>query len=92
MFSKVIALEIDDRLVQAFKRNLELNKILLSDDSMTLIAGDAGMFAVDVSRNRCSSMHNNYDILLVDPPKSGLDTRVVQMALSGSFDNLLYIS
>ena len=35
---------------------------------------------------------HHFDILLVDPPRQGLDEDVCGMARAGSFEHLLYIS
>mmetsp|Transcript_557 Transcript_557/g.860 ORF Transcript_557/g.860 Transcript_557/m.860 type:complete len:160 (-) Transcript_557:102-581(-) len=40
-----------------------------------------------------SSWYNqDYDVLLVDPPRSGLDEKVCNMALNGTFTHIIYIS
>jgi len=36
--------------------------------------------------------YNEFDILLVDPPRQGLDTTVCEMAMKGTFSHVIYIS
>mmetsp|Transcript_8450 Transcript_8450/g.17810 ORF Transcript_8450/g.17810 Transcript_8450/m.17810 type:complete len:543 (+) Transcript_8450:44-1672(+) len=35
---------------------------------------------------------NHFDILLVDPPRGGLDRAVCDMAIKGTFSNMIYVS
>ena len=39
-----------------------------------------------------SLFHKNYHVLLVDPPRAGLDDKVCELAKAGSFNDLIYIS
>ncbi|KAL7466957.1 hypothetical protein ACHAXS_007227 [Conticribra weissflogii] len=36
--------------------------------------------------------YNHFDILLVDPPRGGLDRAVCDMAIKGTFSNMIYVS
>lgn len=47
--------------------------------------------ANEISSNRTND-YNEFDILLVDPPRQGLDTTVCEMAIKGTFSDLIYIS
>jgi len=102
LLEKIVAVENDDRLVTACRRNYALNR---DDDdcgangkdptpgstttTVEIVLADAAVWARD-----CSSASSiaEFDILLVDPPRQGLDERVCRMAIGGSFQHLLYIS
>jgi 16S rRNA G966 N2-methylase RsmD len=124
MVSKILAIELDSRLVQACVRNVELNSLQLIVD---VRRGDAGRWAKDeeqrLSRYRgrqqhevatlainqdelsndgggCIDIDNDdddrnvfFNVLLVDPPRQGLDDHVCRMATRGTaFRDFLYIS
>ncbi len=36
--------------------------------------------------------HQHYSVLLVDPPRAGLDIQVCELAKQGSFQHIIYIS
>jgi 16S rRNA G966 N2-methylase RsmD len=105
LVARVMAIEMDERLVQACRRNLVLNKLRAgttavavesrtpastvhggSSTILDIVAMDAGQWASRQASN------TEYDILLVDPPKQGLDVNVCQMAAAGTFRHVLYIS
>jgi len=97
LLDKIVAVEYDDRLVKSCHRNCALNQQpqsckVESDESPTQVEvalADAAIWARDHVASRSS---NNFDILLVDPPRQGLDPRVCQMAIKGRFEHFLYIS
>lgn len=98
MLDKILAVDVDPRLVQACKRNVELNKLALLIETRR---GDAGDFAREWQRQRkrtnsSGDMNDKdgcYDVLLVDPPRQGLDDQVCQMAMNvTTFQDFLYIS
>jgi tRNA (uracil-5-)-methyltransferase len=101
-FGKNLAVELDPRLVLACKRNIQLNEL---ESLASVQQGDAGQWAGKEFRRRRRQQNENidtpqssghmYDILLVDPPRAGLDDQVCQMALkadTGNFQDFLYIS
>ena len=45
----------------------------------------------EISNNDAND-YNQFDILLVDPPRQGLDATVCEMAIKGTFSQLIYIS
>ena len=113
LVSKIIAVELDPRLVSACKANIAKNSL---QELVEVRRGDAGRWAKEESRKRRSrkmrassgddtapsNQDNYYDVLLVDPPRQGLDEEVCKMAMmsmdgkigSGEscFRNLLYVS
>jgi tRNA/tmRNA/rRNA uracil-C5-methylase (TrmA/RlmC/RlmD family) len=102
LLKQVLAVELDPRLVLACKRNIQLNEL---ESLASVQQGDAGQWAGKEFRRRRRQQNENidtpqssghmYDILLVDPPRAGLDDQVCQMALkadTGNFQDFLYIS
>jgi 23S rRNA (uracil1939-C5)-methyltransferase len=107
LLSKILAVELDPRLVLACERNVTLNRL---ESLVEVRRSDAGQWAKEESRRRRRKKGNGaenngecrdaeeqiYDILLVDPPRQGLDERVCQMALQSDgsmhFMDFLYIS
>ena len=113
LVSNIIAVELDPRLVRACEANIAKNSL---QDLVEVRKGDAGRWAREESRKRRSrknraiaghdekiiNRENYYDVLLVDPPRQGLDEEVCKMAMmsidgeigSGEscFRNLLYVS
>ena len=116
VLSEIVAVELDQRLVNACINNCRLNNCLkgeASDQDQTLVEvfkGDAADWAaktlrcihkktrlsknnapIELSNNGVNN-YNEFDILLVDPPRSGLDATVCEMAIKGTFSQLIYIS
>ena len=99
ILSEIVAIELDDRLVTACKNNCLQNNCLAgsnghsSNTQVTVIKGDASMWALS-STSKESTMNNtqHFDILLVDPPKEGLDKTVCDFALNGHIQHVIYIS
>ena len=113
LVSNIIAVELDPRLVRACKTNIAKNSL---EDLVEVRKGDAGRWAKEESRKRrsrkaralaendatMSNQENYYDVLLVDPPRQGLDEEVCKMAMmsidgeirggESCFRNLLYVS
>jgi tRNA/tmRNA/rRNA uracil-C5-methylase (TrmA/RlmC/RlmD family) len=112
LLDKILAVELDPRLVQACQWNVELNGL---QSLVEVRRGDAGLWAKEEERlqrrwtrrgeekqqQREESIHNSdimdvpmfFDVLLVDPPRQGLDDHVCQMALTHpTLEDFLYIS
>ena len=112
-----MAVELDERLVNACKNNCRLNDCLKSSDTLTaddnvapptnqtlvkVFKGDAAEWAAKTLRRHhreqsASSQskvdnYNNFEILLVDPPRGGLDKQVCDMTLQGTFQHVIYVS
>ncbi len=116
LLSEIVAVELDERLVNACRNNCRLNNCLkgeASDQDQTLVEvfkGDAAEWASKTLRcinkkkrisndttsneepNNEANDYNEFDILLVDPPRQGLDATVCEMAIKGTFSRLIYIS
>jgi len=114
--AEIVAVELDERLVNACRINCRLNNCLKgekSDQDQTLVEvfkGDAAQWAAKTLRcirrktrlsedtnaketsNNGTMDYNEFDVLLVDPPRSGLDTTVCEMAIKGTFSRIIYIS
>ena len=105
LLSDIVAVELDERLVKACINNCRLNNCLKSEKCngaetlVDVIKGDAAEWAAKTLRclkkktnNNGSNEYNEFDILLVDPPRQGLDKTVCEMAIKGTFSHLIYIS
>jgi tRNA/tmRNA/rRNA uracil-C5-methylase (TrmA/RlmC/RlmD family) len=107
LVARMMAIEMDERLVQACRRNLVLNKLHTATtavpvDSMAINSGSTfcdssttALYIVAMDAGQWASRQastTEYDILLVDPPKQGLDVNVCRMAAAGTFRHVLYIS
>lgn len=80
---KVIGIEINEEAVQNAKKNLCENQL----ENMEIYQGDVGHFLSD---NQQQLPHP--DVIIVDPPRSGLDPKTLQHLLSLQAEKILYIS
>jgi len=85
MLQEILAIELDQRLIQACIHNVKLNQL---EDRVRVVQGDAGTWA----KRFYKKSSQDYNILLVDPPRAGLDETVCEMAKNGSFYHFIYIS
>ena len=136
LFDSIVAVELDQRLVDACSRNCHLNgvdykdgtdltvreehkegdhpvgedtrKVGLNCDRTTVypFQGDAGRWASKYLRTTTSTTTQkepnvqnqsywyaqSYQVLLVDPPRMGLDENVRNLAIHGPFDHIIYVS
>jgi tRNA/tmRNA/rRNA uracil-C5-methylase (TrmA/RlmC/RlmD family) len=117
LFDYIVAVEIDQRLVDACLDNCERNGCrssseVLNDSNMNTInstpvqvfQGDAGDFAAKALRKKdnvrqTTSVYSksywqsqSFQVLLVDPPRGGLDEHVLNLAMNSPFQHLIYIS
>lgn len=118
LFDYIVAVDMDQRLVDACLYNCERNgcrssnEVWNNDSNMNTInptpvqvfQGDAGDFAAKALRKRdyapqTTSVHSksywqsqSFQVLLVDPPRGGLDEHVLNLAINGPFQHLIYIS
>ena len=76
---KVIGVEIIDEAIQNAKDNAKLNKI----DNVNFIV----WAAEDVINNL-----DNIDILIVDPPRKGIDKKLIDTILNSKIKKIIYIS
>ena len=94
---RIVAVELDNRLVQACVTNCKLNGCHGDDShddmsSVYVFRGDASEWAHKSLLKSRGWYNGDYDVLLVDPPRMGLADNVCQMAIEGSFHHVLYIS
>jgi tRNA/tmRNA/rRNA uracil-C5-methylase (TrmA/RlmC/RlmD family) len=110
IFDSIITVELDNRLVEAFKTNADLNCLTVKHDeidnnlqqkggsgtSVHIFQGDAGQFSKKILKHRrekkTSLFNMDYNVLLLDPPRAGLDEKVCELAKVGSFEHIIYIS
>lgn len=122
IFDSIVAVELDQRLVDACKDNSRKNSCDLGQKSRNgnidlcpapttvhVFGGDAGEWAskslsrrhkdklqTEVSDiNIASKLHwqcEEFQVLLVDPPRAGLDKEVCNLAINGSFEHIIYVS
>jgi hypothetical protein len=120
LLEEIVAVELDQRLVEACRVNVRLNGLEIEDkedDTETrptetrrvrvrVIQQDASKWAkqaskkVNNNKNNAGHQQNStrfqnhpyHDILLVDPPRMGLDETVCRMATESQFEHFLYIS
>ena len=61
-----------------------------------IFQGDAGEFSKKIlkhqNQNKNSLFNKEYNVLLLDPPRAGLDSKVCHLAKSGTFEHIIYIS
>lgn len=107
MLSDIVAVELDERLVSVCKSNCSRNSCLKGEMKSTgtqvsVFKGDAATWAKKILKTyekhsdttqSCSSDNiTDFDILLVDPPREGLDKTVCDLALKGRFQHVIYVS
>jgi 23S rRNA (uracil1939-C5)-methyltransferase len=106
LLQSIVAVELDGRLVEACVDNCRRNQCLEGSTTRTpvhVVKGDAAEWAREsrhtrqrqqhVCTNTNSALHaRDYQVLLVDPPRMGLDNAVCEMAIKGTFEHVLYIS
>lgn len=67
-----------------------------SGTSVHIFQGDAGEFSKKILKhrheNKTSLFNMDYNVLLLDPPRAGLDEKVCELAETGSFEHIIYIS
>ena len=102
-FSNIVAVELHPRLVDAARRNVLANaKANGSAAHVDVVAAPSARFCRSVVRTRgkCLRKHlvdvdggasaSEFHVLLVDPPRCGLDADTLKMA--SGFEHVLYIS
>jgi tRNA/tmRNA/rRNA uracil-C5-methylase (TrmA/RlmC/RlmD family) len=101
----IVAVELDARLIDACRRNCRLNSC---EATVHIFQGDAGVWArrallarqrreqeSSTAAGKSSAWYSlDFQILLVDPPRVGLDETVCRMASDEGFlfQHILYIS
>ena len=76
---EVLGIEINDSSVRDANYNIKLNNL----DNVKVIKGDVG---------KVLKSNEEYDAIIVDPPRSGLDKKTKKTLLELKSDKLIYIS
>ncbi|MBQ1448133.1 MAG: 23S rRNA (uracil(1939)-C(5))-methyltransferase RlmD [Erysipelotrichaceae bacterium] len=79
-FEKVYASELSKDSIECFAQNIKVNQA----DNIQIMEADAYKHLV--------SINNHIDYLLVDPPRSGMDHKMIKTILSKDIDNIIYVS
>jgi tRNA/tmRNA/rRNA uracil-C5-methylase (TrmA/RlmC/RlmD family) len=87
LLETIQAVELDQRLVDACSVNIQRNDL---QDVGRVTQKDAGQWAKRFQKKQQQT--EKFDILLVDPPRMGLDEQLCHMASQGDFQHFLYIS
>jgi tRNA/tmRNA/rRNA uracil-C5-methylase (TrmA/RlmC/RlmD family) len=83
IFESIVALELDQRLVNVAQRNILLNQL---DKIVSVVSNDAGTWTK-------TNTNQDFDVILVDPPRQGLSENVCRRAIEArSCQDMLYIS
>lgn len=82
---KLCGVEIIDAAVENAKRNAYLNG--RTEQNTLFVCGDAS-----VGVQECRERFGNPDIIIVDPPRKGLDREVIETVVSASPERVVYIS
>lgn len=77
---KVIGIEFSADAIESANLNARLNHI----NNIEFIVGDAAQ--------KLASLNNEFDVLVIDPPRSGLSDEMIKAMLSHSFKEIVYIS
>jgi tRNA/tmRNA/rRNA uracil-C5-methylase (TrmA/RlmC/RlmD family) len=98
----MVSVELDERLVQALRHICQLNGIRLENElgnfedggaGLKVVAEDAGKYVSRLQKQQEPGCHHEFDLLLVDPPKQGLDASVCDFALNRTcLGHILYVS
>ncbi len=80
---KVIGVELDEKAIILAQKSLEINKI----ENAEFISLDATEYVKSYDENL-----NSLDLLLVDPPRTGLHNKVVEVILDKNPKYIIYIS
>ena len=95
MFRSIVGVEINASLVRAANENLALNgvtnvDVVLSDSQHVARRLLRGTFtATSASGSRVVSA-DDFDVILVDPPRAGLDKETLKLV--GTFEYVMYVS
>ena len=101
ILSEIVAVELDERLVTACSKNCMINNCLKGEcdgdgTSVSVFNGDAATWAKKLLASYSTQYANTnkmeFDVLLVDPPREGLDKSVCDLALKGDFHHFIYVS
>lgn len=104
LWSKIVAVELDARLVDCCSRNISTNGL---SAFVSCTKGDAGSVSKRIMRRRArleaggegaagvrpdEIADTPFDVMLVDPPRAGLDEAVINLAKTGGIEHLLCVA
>lgn len=82
---KLCGVEIIDAAIENAKKNAERNG--RSEENTLFVCGDAS-----VGVEECRKKFGNPEIIIVDPPRKGLEKEVIETVVSASPERVVYIS
>lgn len=77
--NKVLGIEIVDKSIEYANLNKEVNNI----NNVDFVLGDA---------NSISDYSKDYNTVIVDPPRKGIDNKLVDTLINSQIDKIIYIS
>lgn len=80
--NEVIGIEIVGSAISSAKENAKINHI----DNVRFITGDAAEETIKISKKR------EIDVLLIDPPRSGIDDAMMNCILRSKIKTIVYVS
>ena len=93
VFERVVAVEIDTKLVRAASESCAMNGVT----NVEIVLADSQNFAKRMLRGKFNDAAGNalraedFDVVLVDPPRAGLDDDTLEL-VGGKFKHILYVS
>ena len=79
---EVIGIELDRRAVESARKNAEINGI----ENVSFKCGDAGSELIRLSRKK------KPDLLIADPPRTGLSDEFIECILKSDIKQIIYVS
>lgn len=80
LVEKVVGVEVEDEAIVDANQNKKLNNVKNID------------FINSKVEEVINNFNSGFDTVIVDPPRSGLDSKTKDILLSGKFKNIVYIS
>ena len=80
---EVVCVELNSKAVEDAKENAKLNNI----DNISFINGDASIYCKEAAKRK-----ESFDIVFLDPPRSGSDERFLSSLIKLCPKNIIYIS
>ena len=79
---KIYGIEIVEEAINDAKDNVKINNI----ENIEFICSDASKTVNRLVKN------NDIDVLIVDPPRTGLDNKLLQTVMESNINNIIYMS
>ncbi|MEO2154932.1 MAG: 23S rRNA (uracil(1939)-C(5))-methyltransferase RlmD, partial [Nanoarchaeota archaeon] len=87
-FNKILGIELNKESIKLYNKNLELNKIK-EKEKFFLVASSVEKAT---KKEEIRKFFNKDSLLIVDPPRSGLNKRVIELIKKSNIENMIYIS